>query len=619
MKCCVVIPVGPGHQALAQRVINSVEQAIKHSTGPFTDVEILPQDDSQGLGRSRARNIGTRQAAERGADWLFFIDADELMAPQAFALAADYTEEQDAIWGAIFEADITTHEIKRREREISPITTLDQVLLNSPFLTLHNGHFVRLEAALAEPFNEDMDCGEDFEYYLRIWAGYRCIKLDQPLFYNIRGQHSTGPRAATGRDWNLAMPKVFTDFCTRHEVVANVPFAGTEVKFRLSNTLDLIQNQLARERFFEIGELTETLLVIPKQARVFDVGTNIGNHALFFSAIGGAAHVQCFEPADITADLLATNFTLNAVAPERYGIERIGVGARPGKAAYDRLDPSNLGATSLKQDDAGTLEIDSLDHRFPEAAVDLLKIDVEGMEMDVLAGAATLITRNRPIILIEVANAGKGTFLAWVAQHDYRVHRAFELVNASNYLLVPRKWREGFYDAGIAATRDWVSRVRLAPEQAPCGWSIKDFFEGYLQRRRTVELLARSEQLVGLELGTNKQQGLGNGAAEFGRKYPGSIALLGEILAAVDDGRLGQILDGLAKSTQEIILFDLMDARWDKAFKLTARYRDAEYYITALNRRGYRLQSYQKLPHKAALGAGEQLDSRITLLHFKKG
>ncbi|MBK5000679.1 FkbM family methyltransferase [Pseudomonas sp. S31] len=619
MKCCVIIPVGPGHQELAQRAAQSVAQAIETGTGPFEEVTLHLQDDSLGQGRSRARNQAVESAIATKAEWIFFLDADDLMAPEAFQLIEGKTEDNDGIWGAIYTANPITGEIARRQSEISPIDSFEQVLLNHPFNTLQFGHFIRATVAQGEPFNIEMDCGEDVDYYLRVWSRYRCIKLAEPLFYNVRGQHSTGPRAATGQDWSAIVPEVFSAFCNANEVIAAVPFYGQEVKFRLSNTLDFVQNQLAREQFFELRELTETLLVLPRQARIFDVGANIGNHALFFSVIGDAAYIHCFEPAQITADLLQANFALNEIPEDRFAIERIGVGAGPARASYDMLDPANLGATSLKRDTEGELEIDSLDNRHPTATIDLLKVDAQGMEMEVLAGAAELIKRNKPILLIEVSNTNKGEFLAWVARNEYRVHRAFELVNASNYLLAPRKLRDGFYDQGVAATRDWKPKAPLAQDQAPCGWSINEFFEGYLQRRRTLELLVSGEQLIALELTSGLQERLPNGTQDFGRRFPGSIVLLGELLGQITDGLLSNILDGLARSTQEIILFDLMDARWDRAFKLNHRYRDAEWYICQLSRRGYRLHNYHKLPHKAALGAGEQLDSRITLLHFKKG
>ena len=619
MKCCVVIPVGPGHQEICKRAIQSVEQAISNGLGPFEEVVMHIQDDTLGQGRSRARNLAVQAVAERNVEWIFFLDADDLMAPDAFTHIEGLTDEHDGIWGAITTAEPISGETTRRESEISPIDSFEQILLNHPYNTLQFGHFVRTDVAANEPFDTEMDCGEDVDYYLRVWSRYRCTKLRAPLFYNVRGQHSTGPRAATGQQWNEAVPKVFGAFCATNEVVASVPFANQTVKFRLSNTLEPLQNQLARERFFEIKELTETLLVLPKQAKIIDVGSNIGNHALFFSAIGDAAHVHCFEPAALAAELLETNFQLNGIAQSSYTVERIGISAEPGRARIGQLDPNNLAATTLQLDDRGSLEMDSLDNRCTEPNVDLLKIDVEGMELEVLAGATELIKRDRPVLLVDVSNTNKGRFLAWAGKNGYRVHRAFELVYASNYLLLPTTVREGFYDRGIAADRDWLPRIALAPDQAPCGWSIADFLSTYTDRRRTLELLVAGDQLIALELNNRTPHALPKGTQDFGRRFPASIALLGELLGQITDKLLLNIIDGLAKSTQEIVLFDLMDARWDKAFKLNHRYRDAEWYITQLGRRGYRLEKYQKLPHKAALGAGEQLDSRITLLHFKKG
>lgn len=620
MKCCVIIPVGPGHKQLSQRAISSVQQAIESGMGAFTEVEVIAQDDSLGQGRSRARNLGVAAAGEKDAEWLFFLDADDLMAPNAFIDVQPYLNDYDAVWGAIHVADLATQQITRRENEVNPITSLEQVLINPPFLTLQNGHFVRQQVAAQQPYNTEMDCGEDFEYYLRVWRDHACIKIEQPLFFNVRGQHSTGPRSATGADWSKAIPEVFSSFCRDNEIIANVPFGDRLVKFRLSNTLDLIQNQLARERFFEAKELSETMLVLPRNAVVFDVGSNIGNHALFLTCIGDAKEIHCFEPADITADLLEENFRINDIATDRYSITRIGVGAANGTASFDRLEASNLGATSIKNDASGTIQVDSLDNRHPETLVDLLKIDVEGMELEVLSGAQALIKRSRPIVLIEISNANKGAFLAWVAKNDYRIHRAFELVHASNYLLVPSSLRKDFYRAGVAATSNWTPRVPLGPSQAPCGWSIKDFLGGYLENRRAVELIRGEDNTyLAFDLQRQTREHLSTGPVEIGRKFPGSIVLLGEILGELSDGQLQQTLDSLAKNTAEIILFDIMDARWDKAFNLNSQYRDAEYYLLQANKRGYQLKHYQKLPHKAALGVHEQLDSRITLLHLKKG
>ena len=171
-SCCVLIPVGPGHATLAHEARASVEQAAGFSNGPFQSVEVTFLDDSDGsFGRSRRRNDGVAYASGQGFDWLFFLDADDLMALNAFTEAATYISDHDAIWGAIW------------------ITRDGRV--------------------------------EDFKYYLEVWRRYRCIKIDRPLFFNRRGCHSTGPRSASGPMWRQAVERVIADF----RLAGNIPMA----------------------------------------------------------------------------------------------------------------------------------------------------------------------------------------------------------------------------------------------------------------------------------------------------------------------------------------------------------------------------------------------------------
>jgi FkbM family methyltransferase len=614
----VIIPVGPGHQDIVSRAKDSVARAVDHGLGAFDEVQVLEMDDTQGLlGRSHVRNLAVQEAGNRGIEWLFFLDADDVICPTAFADVAELLPEQDAVWGAIYIADLQSGQVSRRDPQISPIDNLEQVLLNDPFLTLQMGHFVRQAVAAATPFDTAMDTGEDFDYYLRVWKEQRCVKIDKPLFFNVRGQHSSGPRSATGQDWRRAINQVFSRFCRDNEVIANVPFSGQQVYFRLGNTLDLIQNQLARERFFEVQELSETLLSLPPQPRVLDVGSNIGNHALFLTCIGDAAQIDCFEPAAHIADQLEENFRLNDVAPQRYRIHRLGIGASHSRASLDRIDESNLGATSLKSDDGGQIEVETLDRLFPEGPVDLIKIDVEGMEMEVLAGAQQLIQRTRPALLIEIANTNKGAFMAWLGRQDYRVHRVFELVYASNYLVLPMEERRSVAERGTAAHSNWKPRVALAPQQPACGWSMDDFLKMYLGEKPALELRLHDGRLLARDLLAEREIPLGDNALnELNQNFALSALVLGDILGALNDQQLDMILKGLKRHAGGILLLDLMDARWNDTFQLNKRFRDAEWYLRTAGQHGLSLHAYQKLPHKAALGVHEQLDSRLTLLHL---
>ena len=202
MKLDVLIPVGPGHEELYKRAFDSVRVATL-SKGPFDVVSIRAGDDTEGKnGRSATRNS---LAAESDADWLFFLDADDVMHPRAFwnvSLAAD---KYDAIFGQITEMDGgCIHE----RYQVPFIPDYKALLAFDPYLTLQMGHFVKRDVFNALKFKEDMDTGEDWDYYLRLWKGYECTKIGHPLMINVKGQHSTGPRSATGQEWNAAVEKL---------------------------------------------------------------------------------------------------------------------------------------------------------------------------------------------------------------------------------------------------------------------------------------------------------------------------------------------------------------------------------------------------------------------------
>jgi len=64
-----------------------------------------------------------------------------------------------------------------------------------------------------------------------------------------------------------------------------------------------------------------------------------------------------------------------------------------------------------------TVSLDSLSL----ARVDLIKVDIEGMEMDALAGASRCIGDLRPILLIETIKSDKNAIAAWLADLGYTV------------------------------------------------------------------------------------------------------------------------------------------------------------------------------------------------------
>ena len=84
---------------------------------------------------------------------VFFLDADDILHPDAFIAAGKYLRDFDAIWGLIVEApynDISS--FKFRPKQATTITEYKKLLQVNPFLSLQMGHFVKTEVARSTSF-----------------------------------------------------------------------------------------------------------------------------------------------------------------------------------------------------------------------------------------------------------------------------------------------------------------------------------------------------------------------------------------------------------------------------------------------------------------------------------
>ncbi len=134
-----------------------------------------------------------------------------------------------------------------------------------------------------------------------------------------------------------------------------------------------------------------------------DIGANIGNHALAFSPL--FARVLAFEPNPVALHLLRANIELN----QRENIEVLPFGlGRADETHKFHTVHGNLGASRFAASGNASLRIRQgdrfmLEERHQEP-VGLMKIDVEGMEPQVLEGLRGTIDAHKPAVLFEVAN-----------------------------------------------------------------------------------------------------------------------------------------------------------------------------------------------------------------------
>jgi len=207
VRLTVITPIGPGHEQHAPECAASVLTAWGFSRGPFTRLtHELIIDTAGDMGRSAARN-GAIQGSD--ADWLFLLDADDLMRPDAFHWVGEAVERDDVV--AIFGA-VSTDAQGTIAENVYPCGWGD-VLEHGARGTLSMGCYVRGADAKEEPFNEAIDKGEDFEWYLRLLEYRAFVKLPRPLVtIRTKVPSAIGPRGYRSLDWRKACDRFVDEY-----------------------------------------------------------------------------------------------------------------------------------------------------------------------------------------------------------------------------------------------------------------------------------------------------------------------------------------------------------------------------------------------------------------------
>lgn len=165
-----------------------------------------------------------------------------------------------------------------------------------------------------------------------------------------------------------------------------------------------------------------------------DCGANIGVHTVEWARLmHGWGQVYSFEAQEKIFYALAGNVIINNCL--NVTARHAAVGATCGKIRIPEPNyytPSSFGSFALRASDQTEFIGQEIDYANPTKEVDLisidslqlprldfLKIDVEGMEMEVFEGAARAIEKHRPELLVEVVKSGREPIELWLRQRGY--------------------------------------------------------------------------------------------------------------------------------------------------------------------------------------------------------
>ena len=222
--------------------------------------------------------------------------------------------------------------------------------------------------------------------------------------------------------------------------VVEARFGALPLFWAVANPGDHIQKIHMHGLFYEPEELEIIRRHFRPGGTFFDIGSNVGNHAVFAALVLHASRVIVIEPNPVAIAVLQANVALNRLGhlfDQRW--LGCGLGSRSAEGFGVRAGAMNLGGGRMVEG-VGDLRIVTGDEVVGDGHVDFMKIDVEGMELDVLTGLTRTIDRCRPKIFIEVDAVNAEAFEKWVAAKGYRIaarHKRYK-VN-ENYMLVPQE------------------------------------------------------------------------------------------------------------------------------------------------------------------------------------
>jgi FkbM family methyltransferase len=143
--------------------------------------------------------------------------------------------------------------------------------------------------------------------------------------------------------------------------------------------------------------------LVPPGSVVVEGGANIGPHTVALSKlVGTGGEVHAFEPQRLVFQALCANLALNGCA--NVHAYQAALGASSGEVLVPAVPPDrpeNFGAIGLAGVSSGERtplrRLDELDLH----ACRMIKLDVEGMEIQALQGAAETVRRLRPLLYVE--------------------------------------------------------------------------------------------------------------------------------------------------------------------------------------------------------------------------
>lgn len=214
------------------------------------------------------------------------------------------------------------------------------------------------------------------------------------------------------RETKVLVNRDYLDYKVNFYFFASMKIASKAAKSGIENTL--LRNSI---------NLLKEYKTVENDAVILDVGANFGFLSLVWAnSISQNGKVIAFEPNISVHNSFKNSIHANNLESTIH-LKNLAVGNNDGSIElFLSSTTSNILQAGMQHNNKTTIEMVSLDSfskRNNIARCDLVKIDVDGIELDILMGATNLLEKCKPIFIVETN--GEKRIIDFFHQHEYQI------------------------------------------------------------------------------------------------------------------------------------------------------------------------------------------------------
>ena len=151
--------------------------------------------------------------------------------------------------------------------------------------------------------------------------------------------------------------------------------------------------------------------------KILDIGANFGTYSLTAArCVGENGKVWSLEPIPSVGELLRKSVSENEY--ENISVHQLALSNSDGIVRFNVSSNTELSAIASESDAASTIEVetrslDSFAEKENLSKIDFLKLDAEGVEVDIIKNGQKFLAEESPLVLLEIKKDNEHDLVAY--------------------------------------------------------------------------------------------------------------------------------------------------------------------------------------------------------------